>query len=131
MATDAVATAYHGIYRRAKVQKHETVFLFGLGGLGMNALQFVRLIGARVIVSDTRQSSLDMAQSFGVPEEDIVPLHMDPQDFVKRQGLESRIDTVLDFAGKHQTFEDAQHIGKPDHPCSNLFSCPQADLFVL
>ncbi|KAH7248531.1 chaperonin 10-like protein [Fusarium redolens] len=110
VATDAVNTAFHAITRRGEVKKHETVFLFGLGGLGFNALQIVRYIGARVIVSDIRQELLDEAKALGIPENDIVPVGKPPQDFIKENGLEGKIDTVLDFVGTHQTFEDAQHI---------------------
>lgn len=78
----------------------------------MNALQVVLNIGARVIVSDTRQACLDTARSLGVPVSDIVPPTISPQEFVRDNGLTNKIDTVLDFVGAHQTFEDAQHIGK-------------------
>jgi propanol-preferring alcohol dehydrogenase len=108
VATDAVNTAYHAIHRRAEVKPSETVFLFGLGGLGFNALQLVHAIGARVVVSDIREESVEEARKLGIPEQDIVPVGKSPQDFVNERGL--LIDTVLDFVGTHQTFEDAQHI---------------------
>lgn len=108
VATDAVNTAYHAIYRRAEVKPSETVFLFGLGGLGFNALQIVHAIGARVIVSDIREQRLKEARQLGIPEHDIVPVDKAPQEFIKELGVS--IDTVLDFVGTHQTFEDAQHI---------------------
>lgn len=117
VSTDAVNTAYYGITQRAEVKKEETVFLFGLGGLGFNALQIVRHIGARIIVSDVRQEKLEAAESIGVPKEDIVPVGKSVQDFVKENGLQGKIDTVLEFVGKHQTFGDAQQIGKE-------FNCP-------
>ncbi|SPO01636.1 related to alcohol dehydrogenase [Cephalotrichum gorgonifer] len=108
VATDAVNTAYHAITRRGEVRKSETVFLFGLGGLGFNALQVVLSIGARIIVSDIRQERLDEAAKLGVPAEDIVPVGKSPVEFVSERGL--LVDTVLDFVGTHQTFSDAQHI---------------------
>ncbi|KAH8169106.1 alcohol dehydrogenase groES-like domain-containing protein [Sarocladium implicatum] len=108
IATDAVTTAYHAITRRAEVKSTETVFLFGLGGLGFNALQVARHIGARVIISDVKQVLLDEAAALGVPQEDIVPVGVSPREFVAEKGL--HIDTVLDFVGMRQTFEDAQHI---------------------
>ena len=111
VATDAVTTAYHGITRRAEVKKEETVFLFGLGGLGFNALQIVKHIGARVIVTDLRQEKLDAALSLGIPSRDVVPAGKSVQDFVQESGLHGKIDTILDFVGKYQTFEDAQQIG--------------------
>ncbi|KAF7541780.1 hypothetical protein G7054_g273 [Neopestalotiopsis clavispora] len=109
VATDAVTTAYHAIHRRAEVKATETCFLFGLGGLGFNALQIVHNIGARVIVCDIKQDCLDAAAQLGIPTSDIVPLGKSPQEFVLENDL--KIDTVLDFVGTHQTFEDAQQIG--------------------
>jgi propanol-preferring alcohol dehydrogenase len=114
VATDAVLTAYHGIVRRAQVQSNETVFLFGLGGLGFNALQIVlQHIKARVIVSDVRREKLLAARELGVPESDIVPVDtpVSIPEFIASRGI--TIDTVLEFVGKHQTFSDAQKIVRP------------------
>lgn len=113
IATDAVMTAYHGIVRRAEVQPNETVFLFGLGGLGFNALQIVlKHIRARVLVSDVRGEKLDAARELGVPEEDIVPVNVQQEgriaEWVAERGV--RVDTVLEFVGHKQTFADAQRI---------------------
>lgn len=112
VATDAVATAYHAIHRRGQVKSTETVFLFGLGGLGFNALQVMLSIGARVLVSDLRGDLLREAAALGVRTEDIAPVGQSVQGFVEARGLHGKIDTVLDFVGRHQTFEDAQQIGK-------------------
>jgi propanol-preferring alcohol dehydrogenase len=112
VATDAGTTAYHAIVRRAEVKKNEIVFLFGLGGLGFNALQIILHIGARVIVSDTREATLEEARNLGVPKEDIVPIGKSVPDFVRENGLQNRIDTVADFVGMKQTFSDAQEIGE-------------------
>lgn len=113
VATDAVMTAYHAIIRRGQVKKDETVFLFGLGGLGFNALQVIhKVVGARVIVSDIRQERLDAAAELGIPREDIVSVGKSVQEFVVENGLQNKIDATLDFVGEKQTFEDAQEIGK-------------------
>lgn len=97
--------------KRAEVKKDETIFLFGLGGLGFNALQVILWIGARVIVSDTREATLKEAAKLGVPQQDIVPIGMSVTDFIRHRGLEDKIDTVADFVGMKQTFNDAQNIG--------------------
>ncbi|PPJ49622.1 hypothetical protein CBER1_02199 [Cercospora berteroae] len=110
VATDAVATAYHAIHRRAEVKSHETVLLFGLGGLGFNGLQVLKTTGARIIVSEVRQERLDAAMTLGVPESDIIPIGTSVRDFVKQNGLEEKIDTTIDFMGLKQTFEDAQQV---------------------
>ncbi|KAK1843899.1 hypothetical protein CCHR01_13446 [Colletotrichum chrysophilum] len=110
IATDAVATAYHAIYRRGEIKQTETVFLFGLGGLGFNALQLLLDIGARVVVSDIRPEILEEAAAIGVSKSDLVPVGEPVQKFVTDKGLTGKIDAVLDFVGTHQTFEDAQQI---------------------
>ncbi|RDL29809.1 alcohol dehydrogenase [Venustampulla echinocandica] len=110
VATDAGTTAYSAIVKRGKITKDQTVVLFGLGGLGFNALQVILWIGARVIISDTRESTLEEAAKLGVPRKDIVPVGKSVQEFIKENGLEDKIDTVADFVGKTQTFSDAQNI---------------------
>jgi propanol-preferring alcohol dehydrogenase len=110
VACDAVKTGYHAIVKRGEVKKHETVFLFGLGGLGFNALQTIRHIGARVIVSERKAELLEEAVKIGVPREDIVPAGTSVTEFVQQNGLVGKIDTVLDFVGAAQTFADSQAI---------------------
>lgn len=128
VATDAVMTAYHAVVRRGEVKKDETVFLFGLGGLGFNALQVIHsAIGARVIVSDIRQERLEAAEKLGVPKKDIVPAGKSVQDFVKENGLEGKIDVVMDFVGEKQTFEDAQNIGTVHYPLISRIPRGSAD----
>ncbi|KAJ4374056.1 hypothetical protein N0V83_002795 [Neocucurbitaria cava] len=115
VATDAVTTAYHAIHRRGEIRKDEVVFLFGLGGLGFNALQIIRAIGARVLVSDIKQENLDEAIEIGVPREDVVPVGKNVQEWVLENGWDRKIDVVADFVGTKQTFEDAQYIGTLNH----------------
>lgn len=110
VATDAVTTAYHAIHRRGEIKKNDTVFLFGLGGLGFNALQIIRAIGSRVLVSDIKQENLDAAQALGVPASDIVPINKSIREWVSKNNWTGKIDVVADFVGTKQTFSDAQHI---------------------
>jgi propanol-preferring alcohol dehydrogenase len=111
VATDAVTTAYHAIHRRGKITSKDTVFLFGLGGLGFNALQVIRAIGARVFVSDVKQDNLDDAVNIGVEKSDIVPVGKNIREWVEEKGWSGKISVVADFVGTAQTFSDAQHIG--------------------
>lgn len=112
VATDAVTTAYHAIHRRGHVTPNDIVFLFGLGGLGFNALQIIKAIGARVLVSDVKQENLDEAIKIGVPNEDVVPVGRNIRDWVLENGWVGKISITADFVGTAQTFSDAQHIGK-------------------
>ncbi|CAI4215979.1 unnamed protein product [Parascedosporium putredinis] len=125
VACDAVTTAYHAVKRRAKVKASDTVFLFGLGGLGFNALQIIHGIGARVIVSDVRDEMLDEAEALGIPRSDIVPVGKSPPVWIEENGLYGKVDIVLDFVGRHQTFEDAQHIVRRAGKIVNVGSMDQ------
>lgn len=120
VATDAVTTAYHAIHRRGKITSADTVFLFGLGGLGFNALQVIRAIGARVFVSDVKQENLEDAIKLGVKKEDVVPVGKDVRQWVEEMGWKGKISVVADFVGTMQTFSDAQHIGK-SRACAHGF----------
>ena len=112
VSTDAIMTSHHAIVRRAQITKKDTVFLFGLGGLGFNALQILLHIGCRFFVSEARQEPLDEAVKLGVPKENIVPVGADVQEWVMQKGLENQIDVVVDIVGMEQTFNDAQVIGE-------------------
>lgn len=111
VATDAVMTSHHAVVTRAGVKKEDTVFVFGLGGLGFNALQMLFEIGCTVFVSDVRQGPLEAAVKLGVPKENVVPAGDSVQEFVKKRGLQNQIDITVDFAGAQQTFTDAEQIG--------------------
>jgi propanol-preferring alcohol dehydrogenase len=112
VATDAVTTAYHAIHRRGQITERDVVFLFGLGGLGFNALQVIQAIGAKVLVSDVKQQNLDEAARIGVKREDIVPVGKSIREWVQENGWTGKISVVADFVGMAQTFDDAQHIGQ-------------------
>ncbi|KIW15159.1 hypothetical protein PV08_05204 [Exophiala spinifera] len=106
VATDACITSYHAVTDRAQVKKDDVVLLFGLGGLGFNALQFILHIGARVIVVDQRRMVLDEAVKFGVPKDDIVPAGTpDVSSWVRERNL--RVDKVIDFVSVQDTHQAA------------------------
>lgn len=135
VATDAVTTAYHAIHRRGKITSKDVVFLFGLGGLGFNALQVIRAIGARVFVSDVKQDNLDDAVKIGVSKSDIVPVGKNIREWVEENGWSGKISVVADFVGTAQTFSDAQHIGMhcrllPRHILTSEQSVKQGDSYA-
>ncbi len=63
--TDAVATPYHGLVRIAKVQPEETVVIFGVGGIGSNAVQLAKLLGCRVVAVSRSDAKLALAEALG------------------------------------------------------------------
>lgn len=110
VATDACMTAYHAVVGTGDVKKGETVVIIGIGGLGFNGMQIAKARGARVIVKDNRQEVLDEAVKFGISKDDIVPKDQAVDEWVKEKGI--FVDTVVDFAGKEETFSAAQKTGK-------------------
>lgn len=65
--TDAVATPYHAL-KRGGVGDGVTVAMFGLGGLGMHAVQLATLAGCAVIGVDVDPVNLQRARQFGADE---------------------------------------------------------------
>lgn len=111
VATDAVMTAYHAVVGRAQARKSDTILLYGLGGLGFNALQILLNIGSRVIAVEKRQAVLDDAVKFGVKAEDAVPAATsNVTEWVRERGLV--IDKVIDFVGSPDSFRTSLDCGK-------------------
>jgi propanol-preferring alcohol dehydrogenase len=66
--TDALATPYHALVRIARLQAGETLVVFGIGGIGSNAVQLGKHFGARVVAVSRSQRKLDLARSLGADE---------------------------------------------------------------
>jgi 6-hydroxycyclohex-1-ene-1-carbonyl-CoA dehydrogenase len=66
--SDAVSTPYHAVVHRAKVKAGDRVAVFGCGGVGLNAIQFLKLVGAYTIAVDIDSRKLELAKSFGADE---------------------------------------------------------------
>ena len=61
-----VLTGVGAVLNRAKVAAGETAAVFGVGGVGLNVIQGLRLAGAsRIIAVDTLASKEDLARQFG------------------------------------------------------------------
>jgi D-arabinose 1-dehydrogenase-like Zn-dependent alcohol dehydrogenase len=66
--TDAVATPLHALKRVARVRPGETVVVIGVGGIGSNAVQLAKALGARVIAVSRSAEKLDLAARLGAVE---------------------------------------------------------------
>ena len=66
--TDAVATPLHGLKPVARLQRGETLVVLGVGGLGSNAVQLGKAMGARVIAVTRSQAKLALARTLGADE---------------------------------------------------------------
>jgi D-arabinose 1-dehydrogenase-like Zn-dependent alcohol dehydrogenase len=63
--TDAVGTPYHALARVGKVQAGEVVLVLGIGGIGSNAVQVARHLGATVIAATRNPEKLALAGRLG------------------------------------------------------------------
>ncbi|WP_243405960.1 Zn-dependent alcohol dehydrogenase [Priestia megaterium] len=61
-----VATGYGAAVNAAKVTPGSTVAVFGIGGVGVNAIQGARIAGAsKIIACDVKPANLELAKTFG------------------------------------------------------------------
>jgi 2-desacetyl-2-hydroxyethyl bacteriochlorophyllide A dehydrogenase len=63
--TDAVGTPYHALARVGEVQPGEVVLVLGIGGIGSNAVQVARQLGATVIAATRNPEKLRLAGRLG------------------------------------------------------------------
>lgn len=110
--SDAVATMYHAIVKRGRVQVGENVILYGIGGLGMQGVQLLKLCGARVLVADRHDAKLDFAISLGADaavntlKEDLVQKAM---QFTDGRGA----DVVVDNIGGSKSVLQSSNMVRP------------------
>lgn len=99
------ATSLHAL-RKARLQPGETVAIFGVGGLGMSALQLARAMGAlEVYAVDINLKKLELAANLGA-----VPVDASQGDPVAEiQSLTGGrgVDVALEVIGLPQTMRQA------------------------
>ena len=102
--TDAGATSYHAVRRvRSRLLPGATSVVFGAGGLGTFALQFLRLLGAaQVVVVDISAERRARAVALGA-EEAIVGVDESTTARLREFGGGAGVDVVLDFVGTDET----------------------------
>jgi propanol-preferring alcohol dehydrogenase len=99
------ATSFHAL-RKARLQAGETVAVFGVGGLGMSAIQLARAMGTLdVYAVDINEERLTIAEGFGA-----IPVNAAVSDPVGkiRELTEGRgVDVALELIGLPQTMKQA------------------------
>ena len=88
---DAVSTPWAAITSTGKVVAGEKVAVFGVGGLGIHAVQLLKIIGASVIAIDPREDARANALARGAD----FAFAPDDVELKKHRGL----NVVFDFAG--------------------------------
>jgi 2-desacetyl-2-hydroxyethyl bacteriochlorophyllide A dehydrogenase len=89
---DAVSTPWAAISSTAKMQAGETAAVFGIGGLGIHAVQLLKLIGCSTVIAidpreDARANALARGADFAFAPDD--------PEIKKHRGL----NAAFDFAG--------------------------------
>jgi D-arabinose 1-dehydrogenase-like Zn-dependent alcohol dehydrogenase len=110
--TDAVATPLHGLKRVARLQPGETLVVLGVGGLGSNAVQLGKTMGAHVIAVSRSQAKLRLARELGADE--TVPADEgDPVASVRAIAGGYGADVVIQCVGSAAVDEQAIAMGGP------------------
>lgn len=101
----ASATSFHAL-RKSRLRAGETVAVFGVGGLGMSAIQLAHAFGALgVFAVDINEEKLQLASSYGA-----VPVNarvVDPVAEIRRLTNSKGVDVALELIGLPQTMRQA------------------------
>jgi D-arabinose 1-dehydrogenase-like Zn-dependent alcohol dehydrogenase len=99
----ASATALHAL-RRGRVKDGETVAIFGVGGLGLSAIQLARALGAvEVYAVDIKLDKLELASEYGA-----IPIdasRVDPAEELRKLTKGKGVNVALEMIGLPQTMK--------------------------
>jgi propanol-preferring alcohol dehydrogenase len=99
----ASATALHAL-RKGRVKAGETVAVFGVGGLGLSAIQLARALGAiEVFAVDIKQDKLELASEYGAVPVDAS--RMDPVEEIRKITRGRGVDVALEMIGLQKTMK--------------------------
>ena len=99
----ASATALHAL-RKGRVKPGETVAVFGVGGLGLSAIQLARAMGAvEVFAVDIKQDKLELASEYhAIP---VDASRTDAVQEIRRLTKGKGVDVALEMIGLHKTMQ--------------------------
>lgn len=99
----ASATALHAL-RKGRVRGGETVAVFGVGGLGLSAIQLAKAMGAvEVYAVDIQQDKLALASEYEAIPVDAA--RCDPVEEIRRRTMGKGVDVALEMIGLQQTMK--------------------------
>ena len=101
----ASATALHAL-RKGKVRAGETVAIFGVGGLGLSAIQLARAMGAvEVYAVDIQQDKLELASEYNA-----IPIdasRVNAVEEIRKLTKGKGVNIALEMIGLRKTMEQA------------------------
>ncbi|MGQ9586688.1 MAG: alcohol dehydrogenase catalytic domain-containing protein [Anaerolineae bacterium] len=105
------ATSFHAL-RKARLAPGETVAIFGVGGLGMSAVQLARAFGAlEVYAVDIHAGKLALAEKYGAVPVDAAA--HDPVAELQRLTNGQGVDVALELIGLPTTMRQAVQVLAP------------------
>ena len=105
IASDAVLTPFHAINKaRQDLVPTAHVWVMGLGGLGLNALQILRNYGCTIVAVDIKPEAKKLAKEYGATE---FFLDISESDYSRQS-----FDVCFDFCGFQETFDVCQEYVK-------------------
>ncbi len=104
-AGDVMGTGYHGV-AASRVEAGEVVAVFGLGPVGLCAVQVARLAGARVLAIDSVPERLALAESFGATPIDFAEQDVKAEVRAQTEGR-GGVDVAIDAVGHPEVLDSA------------------------
>jgi propanol-preferring alcohol dehydrogenase len=100
----AVSTAYHAL-RRGRIRAGDTVAVYGVGGLGAQAITLAKILKAKKIVAvDISDEKLNLAKKLGA-DEIVNAATEDPAQRIEEMTKGKLADLVLDLVGAAKVIE--------------------------
>lgn len=110
--TTAGLTAWRALVDDARVKAGDTVLVQGTGGVSIFAVQFARMLGARVIATSSSDAKLERLRELGA--EQLINYRTDPQWGETARALAGNggVDCVIDVGGP-ATLEQSMAAARP------------------
>jgi Zn-dependent alcohol dehydrogenase len=109
----AVLTGAGAVLHTAKVRTEESVAVFGVGGVGLSAIQAAAIVGAYPIIAvDLDETKLEFARSFGATHTVNASGNTDPVEAI-RDITGGGVDYAFDAIGKQRTIEQILQATRP------------------
>jgi NADPH:quinone reductase-like Zn-dependent oxidoreductase len=95
----AAVTAWNALVPQGQLQPGQTVLAQGTGGVSIFALQFARMLGARVIITSSQDEKLERARTLGADGTVNYKKHPDWEEQVLKLTNGQGVDHVLEVVG--------------------------------
>ena len=103
--TDAVATPYHALVRIARARAGETVVVWGIGGIGSNAVQIAAYLGCQVIAVSRSEANLQLAARMGAAM--VIESRHDVVERISEAAGPGGPDVIIQTVGSALVYEQA------------------------